>query len=80
MSGRLSVEQRRDIRSNDPLVRSVLEAVAVSPLTDNEIEHRAGCPGNLLTRLRKGTGSTRMVTFVSLAEAVGFKVIVVKEA
>lgn len=66
--------QRRDIRSNDPLIRELLEAVAASSMTDQEIMRRAGCNHSVLSCLRTGATSTRLLTFVSLAEVVGMQV------
>jgi len=80
MSGRLSAEQRNNIRASDPLIISLLESAVASPWGDDEIEIRAGCAHGIISRLRKGGGSTRLVTFVSLAEVLGLKVVVVREA
>lgn len=74
MTDRRRGHRRLDIRSNDPLIRQLLEAVSASGKTDREIINRAGCSPNVLTILRDGKGSTRLVTFVALAETLGMRV------
>lgn len=71
---------RAVVKAADPMVRRLLEAVESSSLRDCEIMDAAGCDRSSLYRLRSGARMVRMVTFASLAEAVGLEVRLVAKA
>ncbi len=63
---------RAVVKIRDPIVRTLLDAVAASPLSDQVILHKSGCDSHALHRLRVG-GSARIGTIASLAAVVGLK-------
>lgn len=62
------------ILAKNPAIRQLLDAVENSPMSDSAIMAKAGIGGAYLHRLRSGQISGNLLSFQSIAGAVGFRV------